>query len=180
MKRLPVLLAVLGLSAPALAAERVVVEDCGGVSARPYYEVLDSSENRAASSASQAMPRIPRSLAEAEESLLPVRSALLSPGDEPPRAIRAPGFTPIFLVGDDERSRAWLSRHAAELRDLRAIGFAVNVDSPEALARLRRLVPDLSLSPVSGDDLAGRLGLSHYPAWIEGQRAEDGRQGGLQ
>jgi ABC-type tungstate transport system substrate-binding protein len=31
MKRLPVLWAVLGLSAPALAAELVVVEDRGGV-----------------------------------------------------------------------------------------------------------------------------------------------------
>jgi hypothetical protein len=53
MKRLPVLWAVLGgLSAPALATELLVVEDRGGMSALPYYEVLDSSENRAASSAS--------------------------------------------------------------------------------------------------------------------------------
>jgi integrating conjugative element protein (TIGR03765 family) len=181
MKRLPVLLAVLGgLSAPAFAAELIVVEVRGGASARPYYEVLDSSVERATPPAPQAIPRIPRSLAETEESLLPVRSRRLSPGEEPPRAIRAPGFAPIFLVGDDELSRVWLARHSAELRDLRAIGFAVNVSSSESLARLRRLVPDLTLSPVSGDDLAERLGLSHYPALIEGRRAENGRQSRIQ
>jgi integrating conjugative element protein (TIGR03765 family) len=169
MKRLPVLLAVLGgLSAPALATELLVVEDRGGVPARPYYEVLDSSDERATPPAPQAMPRIPRSLAEAEASLLPVRSTLLSPGEEPTRVIRAPGFAPIFLVGDDERSRAWLIAHSAELREMRAAGLVVNVSSPESLARLRRLVPDLTLSPASGDDLAGRLGLSHYPALLRG------------
>jgi integrating conjugative element protein (TIGR03765 family) len=179
MKRLPVLLAVIGgLSAPALATELLVVEDRGGMSALPYYEVLDSSEKSAALPAPQAMPRIPRSLAGAEASLLPLRSALLSPGEEPPRAIRAPGFAPIFLVGDDELSRVWLARHAAELRDLRAVGFAVNVSSPQSLDRLRRLVPDLTLSPVSGDDLAERLGLSHYPALLRG--SEDRGQSGNQ
>jgi integrating conjugative element protein (TIGR03765 family) len=175
MKRLPVLLAVLGgLSAPALATELLVVEDRGGASARPYYEVLDSSDEWATPLAPQAIPRIPRSLAEAEESLLPVRSTLLSPGEEPTRVIRAPGFAPIFLVGDDERSRVWLARHAAELRDLRTVGFAVNVSSPESLARLRRLVPDLTLSPVSGDDLAERLGLSHYPVLLRGSEDRGG------
>ncbi|MDR0578716.1 MAG: integrating conjugative element protein [Candidatus Accumulibacter sp.] len=148
------------LSAPALA-ELIVVEDRGGASALPYYEALDSPKDRARPSV-QAIPPI-RSLSEAEAALLPVRSARLSPGDEPPRAIRAPGLTPLFLVGDDDLSRAWLQRRYAELRDLRAVGLVVNVSSPASLAALRRLVPELSLSPASADDLAERLGLSHYP-----------------
>jgi integrating conjugative element protein (TIGR03765 family) len=159
-------LAAMGLLTPAMvmAAESIVVEDRGGVSALPYYETLDSSpEDRAVPSAPQP---IPRSLSEAEASLLPVRSLRLSPGDEPPRAIHAPGLTPIFLVGDDDLSRAWLARHTTELRELRAVGLVVDVSSPESLARLRRLVPDLTLSPASGDDLAERLGISHYPVRI--------------
>jgi integrating conjugative element protein (TIGR03765 family) len=165
MKRLPFLLAVLGsLSTPAGAAELIVVEDRGGVSALPYYEALVSpEEDRERAPASRP---IPRSLSEAEAFLLPVRSTRLSPGEEPARAIRAPGLTPIFLVGDDDLSRAWLQRHYAELRDLRALGLVVNVSSPESLARLRHLVPDLTLSPASGDDLAERLGISHYPVRI--------------
>jgi integrating conjugative element protein (TIGR03765 family) len=44
--------------------------------------------------------------------------------------------------------------------------MVVNVSTPEALAALRRLAPGLMLSPVSGDDLAQRLGLQHYPVLI--------------
>lgn len=98
--------------------------------------------------------------------MLPVRSARLSPGDEPRRVIRAPGLTPLFLVGDDDRSRAWLKQRRAELQALRAVGLVVNVATPEALAALRRLAPDLMLSPASGDDLAHRLGIKHYPVLI--------------
>jgi integrating conjugative element protein (TIGR03765 family) len=72
----------------------------------------------------------------------------------------------LFLIGDDARSRAWLRRRHGELREIRAAGLAVNVATPEALAALRRLAPDLTLLPASGDDLAERLGIRHYPVLI--------------
>jgi integrating conjugative element protein (TIGR03765 family) len=97
--------------------------------------------------------------------MLPVRSARLTPGDEPRRVIRAPGLTPLFLVGDDDRSRAWLGSGARSCRRC-AVGLVVNVATPEALAALRRLAPGLMLSPASGDDLAQRLGIKHYPVLI--------------
>jgi integrating conjugative element protein (TIGR03765 family) len=161
MKRFSVPLAVMVfLSAPALA-ELIVVEDHGGASALPYYEALDSPKGRVAPSAPRTVPI--RSLSEAEAALLPVRSARLSPGDEPPRAIRAPGLTPMFLVGDDDLSQAWLQERYAALLEMRAVGLVVSVSSPASLAALRRLVPGLTLSPASADDLAERLGISHYP-----------------
>jgi len=45
------------------------------------------------------------------------------------------------------------------------------VATPEALAALRRLAPGLMLSPASGDEASGdelaqRLGLKHYPVLI--------------
>ena len=95
--------------------------------------------------------------------MLPVRSELLTPGDEPRRSIHAPGLRPIFLIGEDERSLKWLRQRQNALRDLQAVGLAVNVSSPESLAALRNLVPELTLLPVSADDLAQRLGLRHYP-----------------
>ncbi|ERY35607.1 hypothetical protein Q067_02242 [Pseudomonas aeruginosa BL13] len=98
--------------------------------------------------------------------MLPVRSERLSPGSVERRVIQAPGLTPIFLIGDDERSRAWLLERKATLVELSAIGLLVNVETVEALAELRGLVPPLTLSPVSGDDLAQRLGLEHYPVLI--------------
>lgn len=144
----------------------IIVEDRGGASALPYYQALnpqDAEPNNA------PMPVLTPPLggpAEAEASMLPVRSARLSPGDEPRRVIRAPGLTPLFLVGDDDRSRAWLKQRRAALQELHAVGLVVNVATPEGLAALRRLAPNLMLSPASGDDLAQRLGLRHYPVLI--------------
>ena len=104
--------------------------------------------------------------ADAEAAMLPVRSTQLSPGEVQHRVIRAPGLTPLFLIGDDARSRAWLQQWQAALRELGAVGLVVNVDSAAALAELRRLAAGLTLSPASGDDLAQRLGLRHYPVLI--------------
>jgi integrating conjugative element protein (TIGR03765 family) len=52
------------------------------------------------------------------------------------------------------------------LRELGAAGLVVNVDSSAELDELRRLAPGLTLSPVSADDLAQRLGVRHYPVLI--------------
>lgn len=165
----PMLCALLcagGLPAVAGQSSLVVVEDHGGTSALPYYQALDLPPHQGQTS----VPRIavPPSAGKtfSEADMLPVRSERLSPGDEPRRVIQAPGLTPIFLIGDDERSRAWLLERKAALHEISAIGLVVNVGSAEILAGLRKLAPELTLSPVSGDDLAQRLGLRHYPVLI--------------
>ena len=144
----------------------IVVEDRGGVSALPYYQALNPQDGGSAVPSAPIPASRAGNQADAEAAMLPVRSARLSPGDEPQRVIRAPGLTPLFLVGDDDRSRAWLRQRRAALHDLHAVGLVVNVSTAEALASLRRLAPDLMLSPVSGDDLAERLGVHHYPVLI--------------
>ena len=164
-----VLIAAIGLLstttvfAQTAAAPLIVVEDRGGASALPYYQPLNPQPDDTARPAPLPRPRVGNS---AEAAMLPVRSANLSPGDVPHRVIRAPGLTPLFLVGDDARSRAWLRQRQAALRELQAVGLVVNVESATALAELRRLAPGLTLSPASGDDLAQRLGLRHYPVLI--------------
>ncbi len=138
----------------------IVVEDHGGASAQPYYEALTSEPAETPPPSPTSPPRTD------EGAMLPVRSPLLSPGDVQPREIKAPGLTPFFVIGDDERSRQWLRLRAARLRSLHAVGLVVNVDTTEALIALRALAPNLLLSPTSGDDLARRLGLRSYPALI--------------
>jgi integrating conjugative element protein (TIGR03765 family) len=170
MKRM-ILAATLGLLTVASAAAQrsteplIVVEDRGGTSALPYYRALNPQNAPGLPPAPVPASRI-GGPADAEAAMLPVRSARLSPGNEPRRVIRAPGLTALFLVGDDERSRAWLQQRRAALQDLRAVGLVVNVVTPEALATLRRLAPGLILSPASGDDVAQRLGVRHYPVLI--------------
>ena len=144
----------------------IVVEDRGGASALPYYQALNPQDSdRATPPVPEPVPRV-GSAANAEAAMLPVRSMRLSPGDEPRRAIRAPGVTPLFLVGDDDRSRTWLKQRRAGVQELHAGGLGGNVAPPEALAAVRRLAPGLTLSPTSGDDLAQRLGIKHYPVLI--------------
>ncbi|HCF2456882.1 TPA: integrating conjugative element protein [Pseudomonas aeruginosa] len=137
-----------------------VVEDRGGVSAAPYYEAI-SPQPDASPPPSVSTPR-----RHAEDDMLPVRTLRLSPGPVAPRQIHAPGLSPLFLVGDDEHSRAWLRRHHQMLRQLKAVGLVVNVESASALRTLRDLVPGLELAPVAADDLAQRLDLTHYPVLI--------------
>ena len=146
----------------------IVVQDLGGVSALPYYHALnlqDPRSNPPRDVSALSIPATPRTPYR-EADLLPVRSTRLSPGPVAPRTISVPGFAPLFLIGDDLRSRAWLQQRAATLRSLRAIGLVVHVDSQASLNSLRRLAPDLTLVPTSGDDLSQRLGIQHYPVLI--------------
>lgn len=98
--------------------------------------------------------------------VLPVHSARLSPGAVLPRALSLPGSTPLFLVGQDTSSLEWLSRHAQTLQQLGANGLAVEVDDARALRRIQTAAPGLKIWPVSGDDIAERLELEHYPVLI--------------
>ncbi len=165
LRGLLVLLASLPLAS--LAGEPlIVVEDRGGTSALPYYEALNL-QPRANGPARPPIPttQVPATPA-GEAAMLPVRSAKLAPGTVARRVIEAPGLRPFVVVGDDETSRAWMRRQAAALRERGAVGLVVNVEPVQGLARLRALVPGVPLAPVSGDDLAERLGLRHYPVLI--------------
>lgn len=149
-----------------------IVRDVGGASALPYYEALHLHvlagvpTDTTTSSASVVAAPAGRERGYRESDVLPVRSTELTPGPVSPRALHAPGLTPIFLIGTDSTSESWLLEHRERLRALKAIGFVVNVDSQEKLEELRRQAPGLTLSPASGDDLARRLHLDHYPVLI--------------
>lgn len=98
--------------------------------------------------------------------ILPVRSAQLSPGPITPRTLNMPGLQPFFLVGYDPQSLTWLRQRAAGLRDLGAAGLAVEVADTESLARIRAAAPGLTILPVSGNEIAIRLQIEHYPVLI--------------
>ncbi|APO83325.1 integrating conjugative element protein [Pseudomonas sp. GD03817] len=112
--------------------------------------------------ATPSMPADPSKL----KWVLPVRSERLTPGTVPPRTLDLPAITPLFLVGHDLASLEWLSRHAQVLRDLGASGLAVEVTDVQALRRIQAAAPGVNIWPVSGDDIAERLELQHYPVLI--------------
>lgn len=141
----------------------VVVQDRGGIPAQPYFEEAGLTPQVPDTPAVSAPP-VPVPVT--QEAMLPVRSLRLSPGPVTARAIQAAGLSPIFLVGDDGLSRRWLVSRASALEQMNAVGLVVNVQSLQRLNALRALVPGLMLTPVSGDDMAERLGLEHYPVLI--------------
>jgi len=143
----------------------IVIEDRGGVSALSYYEALDLQPGPEEPSMQAEAPSVPTTPF-SETDMLPVQSTLLSPGTVERRTIQAPGLPALFIIGDDAFSRRWLRQHADRLKTLDAVGLVISVQSAANLRALRALAPKLHLVPTSGDDLARRLGLHHYPALI--------------
>lgn len=140
------------------ASALIVVEDRGGSSALPYYQDLVPTPT------AQEAP--PQTLGVRGSGAFPVRSDRLTPGEVQGRVINVPGLQPLFVLGDDERSKTWLVQRRDQLQGMQAVGVVVNVGSAERFAEIRRWAPDLEMVPAPGDDLAARLGLSHYPALI--------------
>ncbi|WP_084614885.1 integrating conjugative element protein [Pseudomonas batumici] len=153
-----------GLSCAAVHAELIVVDDQGGTSTLAYYRSLNLLPDEQPAKA-MTLPPV-RITAYSEADMLPVRSPSLSPGSFESRVHNAAGLQPVFLVGDDELSRQWLQRRGDALREMKAVGWVVNVQRMAALAELRALGAGLEMLPASADDLAQRLGIEHYPALV--------------
>lgn len=173
MIRLSLLLPLLWVSvthfafAQALPQQKlIIVQDKGGTTALPYYEALGLVAEPFLIERPQPTdkPSIIKPITDTD--MLPVESKAITPGSVTARTIQAPRLTPIFLIGDDEFSKRWLKDRKAKLNQLQAIGLIVNVKTPQGLQNLRALAPELQMYPISGDDIAVRLGLTHYPVLI--------------
>ncbi|MBZ7597063.1 integrating conjugative element protein [Klebsiella variicola] len=142
-----------------------VIADLGGEPAAPYFDGINNQPNEIELPSlpdKAALPAAPASLA----SVLPISTPELTPGNIEARRLDLPGMQPIFLLGNDPMSRRWLDERKESLRQLRAVGFVVNIENAAAFGELQALGGDVELLPVSGSDLAKRLGLQHYPVLI--------------
>ena len=112
-----------------------------------------------------AEPAVPMQALD-EARLLPVITRNLHPGQQPRLALNLPGMTPLFLIGDDPQSTEWLRQHQDVLKTLHATGLVVNVTTLARLNALRGIAPELTLLPVSADDMAKHLPITAYPVLI--------------
>ncbi|MBC3248234.1 integrating conjugative element protein [Pseudomonas lurida] len=160
MKRILSLMLLLCSISPivANASSLIVVKDRRGVSALPYYQDLVPEPT------GQSAPL--ENIGVRGQGSFPVRSDQLSPGELQGRVINAPGLQPLFLIGDDAMSKAWLSQRRDQLQQLNAIGIVVNVASAERFAEVQRWAGGLQMVPAPSNDLAQRLGIKHYPLLI--------------
>jgi integrating conjugative element protein (TIGR03765 family) len=99
----------------------------------------------------------------------PVATPSMRPGSLPaPVRLRTAGWlvAPMFIVGDDKRSRQWLAANHEKLRRLGASGLVVNVPSLDAFRSLRTVAPDVAMAPGSVEALGRQAGLSVYPLYV--------------
>lgn len=136
----------------------VVIHDSGEtLPMARYYENLAPADGT-------SPPAPPVSL---EQDFLPIRTPELSPGDVAARTLRRPALTrPLFLIGSDARSLAWLVRHRHRLLELQAIGMLVQAEDIDDLARVAHAAAGLPIMPASASSVAQALGLAHYPVLI--------------
>lgn len=104
---------------------------------------------------------------------LPVKTPSLSPGKVASRTIDRPYLDrPLFMVGADPLSMRWLLLHQAQLKQLKAIGLAVNVETQAQLRQLQNTAGGLAIHPLAGDAIAAQLALAHYPVLTTASRIE--------
>lgn len=77
-----------------------------------------------------------------------------------------PVTRPFFIVGFDKQSAQWLAANHAHLKEINALGFVTNVNSPAQLEKLRRYAGDLTLNAIPVDDIADRFQLTRYPVLV--------------
>jgi integrating conjugative element protein (TIGR03765 family) len=164
----PLALGALALAwmGSAQSAPAVVYDSGATEPIAPYFRVLGSAPRSLA-------PILPPSGAGSLAALLPIHTPELSPGRVVARAVDLPHLDrPLFLVGADERSLAWLGQERERLAALGAVGLAIEVADLAEWRRLTEAAQGLVLLPVSGTALAQRLALSHYPVLITRSRIE--------
>lgn len=157
------ILLVWGIASFTARGELTVIADLGGNSTAGYFAGINKQDPE------------PRSHLERSASpinVFPIHTPELTPGKVVAKSLNLPGMQPLFLIGDDDLSRRWLSQRRDRLLQLNAIGLVVNVASEEALEDLQKHAEGLQLLPVSGSDLAKRLGLSSYPLLLTEQGLE--------
>lgn len=101
-----------------------------------------------------------------------INSKQLTPGKVAARDVNIKNLPqPIFIIGDDDKSLAWLDKYINNLKAINAIGFIVNLQSHEDYQAIVNKF-HITLFPVNGDKMAQKFKVKHYPVLISKNRIE--------
>lgn len=148
----------------------ILLHDGGG---RPLADVLLGDEEQGDIPLPQEVAANPDPV-EADRSRFPVTTPEMTIGPiGPDEATEIPAYLltqPLFIVGYDRVSANWMREYVDILEENAAIGYVVNVDTPEQLDELRAATDyRLTLVAVPGKEIARTANLRHYPAYIDRQ-----------
>jgi integrating conjugative element protein (TIGR03765 family) len=176
--RLPLREAALALSLQlavfaALGAPLVLYDSGATQSIEPYLAPVHVV--RGAELAQRQRSAAPRPTGDG----LPVHTPELSVGPLPQAAPAAEVLErlarlpqPVFLVGADSDSLAWLAGHRAALAEHGAVGFLVEAQTQAQLEAVRAAGEGLAIVPSSASQLAQVLGLTRYPVLLSAEGIE--------
>ena len=150
------LIGVLGVVATSVAAEPVVIADCGGEPTG--FTVPDIAQVPVAGDIPVQRYTI--------KPTFPMRSSL-RPGLVSPHSHGYTIVQPIFIIGADEDSLRWLDANHDVLVDKGVLGFVTNIDSAASLDLIRRSYPALEFTTLPVDEIARQYRLKHYPVLID-------------
>lgn len=143
----------------------VVVHDAGGtVDAAPWLERAALSDEARERALERARSRLAETGPPQAPGLSPVNAGPLRAGR--PSRIGIRGLSrPVFAVGSDPASLAWLASNAAGLRGRGAQGLLVSAPTAQAAERARIAAArlGLALDPVPGAAVAEAYGARSYP-----------------
>ena len=168
MKTAPVLFFSMLFLAPAACRALEVLYDSGQT--RPLAPLLEQA-GLLVRQAPAVQPPPPPSPPDP----LRVSTPALTPGPQP-RVPLGPARgalpRPLFLVGADPLSLAWLQKHRERLKEIGAVGLIIEAPDGDAVRRMRQAGAGLTMGVGSGADLAWLFSLQHYPVligarWIE-------------
>lgn len=156
MSRLVLSVLLFGLAPVFAMAEPIVLADFGG-KPLPWTQDLHA----------ESLPPIPLKRIPFAPAY-PIRTVDMRPGPVHKKMLPTAAAMPVFVVGYDSQSFAWLHHNKQHLLNTGAHGFVVNVATSQQFARLQEYAAPITLSPVNGDDFHQHLGLTHYPFLIIG------------
>lgn len=150
-------------------AELNVISDYGGNSMGGFYDMLDPQDEY---SEQKHQYLAPENMKIDEGLYLPVHSELLSPAKFEPYRIDYPTLQSFIIIGYDDLSIQWLKERYDDLESVSGlVGVVVNIENVNQLNTLKSLT-NIPLYAMSGDELAKRFQITHYPALITSKSVE--------
>ncbi len=102
-------------------------------------------------------------------SAFPLSSEILTVGDVESKAVNLKYMPfPVYFVGTDNRSKAWVVQHHDVLKSINAVGVIVAAENEQAVQIFLTGIEDLPMKMVSVDDVIrnAQLPVKHYPVLI--------------
>ena len=103
----------------------------------------------------------------------PIRTPNLTPGSVESQQVNFPHLPlPVFILGTDDTSKAWLKQYRIRLIEAQAIGLIVNAENESDVQALQQIGRPLEIVAAPAESLAKQLNLKHYPVLISKSRIE--------